>query len=130
MSSQHPYSGEEYAEAAPSQPVDFRNIYWALIERAWLILLCLGAAGFLTWGYLKKAPRIYASTAILHVDQENKNLFGGDVGTSGEDLKSAEALKTIEKMLTSRSLLERVVLTNNLEANAAFLGEYTNSVLS
>ncbi len=108
---------DEVSESSGS--MDIRSIYYALIEKLWLIALCVVAAAFVTVGYLKKAPRIYSAQAILKVEQEGPQIFKFEEIVP-ED-KSQESLKTIEKMLTSRSLFERVVATNNLDKDPRFV---------
>lgn len=98
---------------------DFRNLYYTLIEKIWVILLCVAAAAFLTWGYIKRAPRIYSATVVLQVAQEKKDILNA-VDLQTEDLRSPEILKTIEKILQSRALFERVLLTNNLSDDPRF----------
>ena len=49
---------DEMSEGSDS--TDLRSLYLGLTEKAWLIALCVVAAGFVTFGYLKKAPRVFA----------------------------------------------------------------------
>src|SRR5262249_21133912 len=110
---------EEYAEAPAS--FDFHSLFYALKERVWLIVLCVTAATFLTWGYLKRCPRTFAATVILQVEAEKPKILGSTVQDVMPDDRGPEALKTIEKVLQSRSLLERVIVTNNLASDPRFV---------
>ena len=109
---------EEAAESGES--FDLKGLAYTLIEKSWLIILCSAAAAFLTFGYLKRSPKIFASTAVLQVESERaKILPGADSG--GGDSASPEALKTIEKQLQTRALFERVIQTNRLTQDARFI---------
>jgi polysaccharide biosynthesis transport protein len=121
MAPQVPHNSKYFdddAEAGGS--LDLRNLYFNLIERAWVILLCLAAAVFLTLGYVKRCPVIYRATAVLQVEQEQSKFI---VGTEfqRENLTTPETLKTLEKLLESRALLERVIITNGLAQDARFV---------
>src|SRR5262249_17215621 len=115
------FQPEEYTEAPAS--FDFRSIFYSLKEKAWLIVLCVLASGFLTWAYLKRCPRTYAATVVLQVEAEKPKILGSTVQDVMPDDRGPEALKTIEKVLQSRSLLERVIVTNNLPSDPRFLNQ-------
>ena len=110
-----PEDGQDSGES-----FDLKGFAYTLIEKSWLIILCAAAAAFLTFGYLKRSPKIFASTAVLQVESERaKILPGADSG--GGDSASPEALKTIEKQLQTRALFERVIQTNRLTQDARFI---------
>ena len=54
---------------------DFKALAYVLVEKWWLILLCSAAATFLTFGYLKRCPRVYAASAILQVPQDHAKIL-------------------------------------------------------
>lgn len=97
----------------PAPGLDLRSLIHGLLEKAWLIVLCLVIILFLTGAYLMRAPRIYAATAVLQVEQEEQKVVKIEK-IQTEDLRSLDVLRTIEHTLRSRSNLERVVETNNL----------------
>jgi capsular exopolysaccharide synthesis family protein len=113
------YAPYDYAEEA-GQSFDLKAFAYTLLERAWVVLLCAAAAAFITLGYAKRSPRIYAATAILQVEQEKVQVLPGADG-GPDELRSPEVLKTIMMHLQTRALLERVVATNRLGSDPRFI---------
>lgn len=107
-------------EQLPASSFDFRNLYHTLLEKLWLILICLIGAAVLTGVYIHKSPRIYASTATLQVEQEEQRVVKVEKVRS-EDLRGFEVLKTFEQTLSSRPVLMRVVMVNNLHTDPRFI---------
>ena len=121
MASQRSDQSEEAPEAG--QAMDLRSIYYALLGKAWLIALCLVASAFVTVAYLKRAPRLYAAQALLRVDPDEAPLLKGiEDFRNGDFPKGQEFLKTVERLLQTQAIFERVIATNHLDTDARFLG--------
>lgn len=114
-SSQRPATNA--SDVAP--PIDFRMLYYAIRERAWIVGLFFLVTAIATAAYLVRAPRIYASKLILQVEQEEQKILNIQ-RVQQEDPAGAEFLKTVEQTLQSRTLFERVLDTNSLASNEAF----------
>jgi capsular exopolysaccharide synthesis family protein len=102
--------------------IDFRALYYLMRERIWIILLCLLVAASGTVAYLLRTPRIYASKAVLQVEQEEQKILNIE-RVQREYLQSMEFVKTVEQTLRNRALLERVITANKLNQDPRFLGE-------
>lgn len=100
-------------------PIDFRQLYYSLRERAWVIAACCAVAALAAGAYLYRTPKIYASNLILQVEQEEQKILNIQ-RVQQEDPASVEFLKTIEQTLQSRTLYDRVIETNKLAANPVF----------
>ena len=98
--------------------MDAVQLYHRVRRRWWVIALAVLACAAAAFGYLARAPKIYASRAVIQVQQQGQKFMNGP--SPGEDLKSAEDLKTVEQGLTSQSLLLRVVRAAGLEHDPAF----------
>ena len=107
-------------EDQPTDQIDFRKLYYTLRERIWVIALCLLVAGLGITAYLIRAPRIYVSRLVLQVEQGEQKILNIQ-RVQQEDPQSLEFLKTVEQTLQSRSLLERVLETNNLAGDPRFV---------
>ncbi|MEO7299444.1 MAG: polysaccharide biosynthesis tyrosine autokinase [Verrucomicrobiota bacterium] len=105
---------------APRSAFDFQRIYHALLDKLWLIAICLVVALLLAAAYLHRAPRLFASTATLMVEQGDQKVVNIQK-VQQEDLRGLEVLRTIEQILKSRSLLERVVVANALDKDPRFV---------
>ncbi len=106
---------------------DFRRFWEALVERLWVVVVCVLAGLFLGIGYLARTPKLYQGHIVLEVDvQEPSIVTGQDSATRMQTafLASQEAMRTIEQNLTNRSLLARVVRAEGLaeDGGRALLG--------
>jgi len=100
---------------------DFAHLYHLLLSKAWviilLVILSLGAAiGYICW-----AKKIYASRAVIAVEQgapKGNNIQ--DFNSDNTDQKTADVLKTIEQALLSETLFLQVVKANGLDKDPEF----------
>lgn len=99
--------------------LDLGRLWHLLLSRLWVIAACLLLAGLAAAAYLWRAPRIYAARVVVQVEQEPRKVITFE-DVNQDDLKPTEALKTLEQVLTNRSLLRRVVESNQLADNPAF----------
>ena len=99
---------------------DMRGLYHALIEKFWVIALCFIVGVLVTAHMIKEAKPLYAATATLVVEEEDKSVLPGHIKPVMEqNVRSIEVLNTIVVTLKSRGLLERV-LTNHLAKDPSF----------
>lgn len=99
---------------------DYRQFVHYLLEKSWVVVLCLLAGTFLAVGYLYRTPPLYQSRSVLEVDVQAQRIAPVE-GIETMNFQSQEQLRTIEQNLRTRSLMERVVLANDLGNNPAFL---------
>src|SRR5947199_5122787 len=115
----------KYAEA---HQFDFRRLWHSLVERIWIVAICVLAGLFLALGYLARTPKLYQGHTLLEVEfQEPSFVPTADYTTRTRSvfLASGEALKTIEQNLTNQTLLARVVRSEGLahDGGPALLGQ-------
>jgi polysaccharide biosynthesis transport protein len=106
------HSNNDRPGFSPS-PLEFRTLYHLLLEKSWIIIFCFVASLLVTAAHLHKAPRIFAATATIQVEQQEQKIVKFEK-IQQEDLRYLDVLRTIEQALVSRPLLERVVQANNL----------------
>ncbi len=111
----------------PQRGFSLRQFWHTLLERIWIVALCLLAGLFIALGYLGKTPRTYQSHAVLEVDFQEPSFVTGDDSSArmrSMFLASQEALRTIEQNLTNRQMLSRVIRAEGLadDNGAAMLG--------
>ena len=100
---------------------DFAHLYHLLLSKAWVIILfvilSLGAAiAYLWW-----APKIYASRAVIAVEQGTPRVNNiQDFNADNAEEKLPEVLKTIEQALLSETLFLQVVKANGLDKDPEF----------
>ena len=100
------------------QAFDLRTIPHILIERSWVIVLCLVVAAFWTARTIQKAPVLYSATAMLQVEPEEEKVVNIQK-VQEMDYRSLEKLQTIIATIKTRPMLERIV-TNGLIKDPAF----------
>lgn len=103
----------------PSTGFDIKRLYHTLVERIWVVVLCIVVAVLATAGYIRRQPTLYAANAIVQVEQEEARVVKVEKIQS-EDLRWMDALRTIEQTLKSRAVLERVVDSLKLTDDPSF----------
>src|SRR5205085_194293 len=84
---------------------DFRRYWESLVERVWLVAVCVVAGLFLALGYLARTPKLYQGHVVLEVDvQEPTPIAGEDNANRMRTafLASQDAMRTIEQNLINR----------------------------
>src|SRR5207237_6627353 len=97
--------------------LDFLRLWHFVVERVWIVVLCIVAGLFLALGYLARTPKLYQGHIVLEVEFQEPNLVAAEEPASrmrSMFLASQEALRTIEQNLTNRTLLARVVRAEGL----------------
>jgi succinoglycan biosynthesis transport protein ExoP len=95
---------------------DFHRYLFLIQRRLWLliVIVCLAMVGTFAW--LSRQPKIYASRAVVQVEQEEAKVLGSKV----EDIQSAKLnaedyLQTIVQSLTSNSVMAGVAQSLGLD---------------
>src|SRR5205807_2903044 len=120
-----PRVSEQFVE--PKRVLDFRHFWHLVIERIWIVALCVFAGLFLGLGYLARTPKLYQGHTVLEVDFQEPTVVAGEqsaLRVRSMFLASQEALRTIEQNLVNRTLLARVVRAEGLadDGGRALLG--------
>lgn len=107
---------------------NLRQFWHSLLERIWIVALCVLAGLFVALGYLGRTPKTYQAHNVLEVDFQEPTFVAGDDSPTrmrGMFLASQEALRTIEQNLTNRQMLARVIRAEGLadDGGKAMLGE-------
>src|SRR6266849_9410899 len=89
---------------------DFRHFWHTLVEKLWVVALCVAAGLFLGLGYIASTPKLYRGHILLQVEPQEPTMFE-DSATRARDAfwSNLEAMRTIEQTLFTRSLLARVI---------------------
>jgi succinoglycan biosynthesis transport protein ExoP len=121
-----PHLPGQYSE--PKHGFDFRRFWHSLVERIWIVALCVLAGLFLALGYLARTPNLYQGHTVLEVQFEEPTIITTEDPTArmrSMFLASQEALRTIEQNLTNQTLLARVIRSEGLaeDGGRALLGQ-------
>ncbi len=106
---------------------DFRHFWHSILERVWIVVLCVLAGLVIALGYLARTPKLYQGHTVLEVEVQEPTMVNDPEISSrirSAFLASQEAMRTIEQNLTNRSLLARVVRAEGLanDGGRALLG--------
>src|SRR5438067_8698507 len=96
---------------------NLRAFWHSLVERLWIVILCVLAGLFIALGYLARTPKTYQSHAVLEVDFQEPSIAATEdnpMRMRSMFLASQEALRTIEQNLTNRQMLARVIRSEGL----------------
>jgi capsular exopolysaccharide synthesis family protein len=105
----------------PEQTFSVLEISHLLMEKAWLIVVCMIMCLFIGLGYVSKQPKTYRSETAIEVDSEAPSVLKFDEDHP-VDYTNQEALQTIVASFRSRSLLRRVVEKHGLQNDKLFVG--------
>src|SRR6266480_4211240 len=124
------YLPPEFAE--PMRGFDFRQLWHSIIEKIWIVALCVLAGLFLALGYLARTPKLYQGHTVLEVEFQEPTVVSTEDSASrmrSSFLASQEAMRTIEQNLTNQTLLARVVRSEGLveDGGRALLGQNITS---
>src|SRR5437762_4905024 len=112
----------------PKHGFDFLRFWHSLVERIWIVAICVLAGLFLALGYLARTPKLYQGHTVLEVEFQEPTVIATDDSAArmrSTFLASQEALRTIEQNLTNQTLLTRVVRSEGLaqDGGRALLGQ-------
>src|SRR5712692_6376255 len=121
-----PHLPGQFAE--PKRGFDFRQFWHSLIERIWIVALCVLAGLFLALGYLARTPKLYQGHTVLEVEFQEPTVVSTEESAlrmRSTFLASQEAMRTIEQNLTNQTLLTRVIRSEGLaeDGGRALLGQ-------
>lgn len=120
------YTAPKPESVAPSRIKELDTIAVAhvILEKFWLIVVCIAAFLFLGLAYIAIAPRTYEAVATVEVDQSDAPVIATQQMTPNTDLRDMDMLKTIEMEFGRRSLLVRVLKRPEFQGNR-YLGALT-----
>lgn len=103
------------------QSIDF-GAFGRALRRFWPIVvvsvgLCIGGAAW----YLKRTPKMYLALGEIGVGQERSELLPS-AAARGEDLKSLEMLKSIERQIAGQTVLIEVAKRFDMHHDAMLAG--------
>lgn len=106
---------------------NLRQFWHSLLEKSWIVALCILAGLFIALGYLARTPKMYQSHSVMEVDFQEPTFVAADDSPArmrSMFLASQEAIHTIEQNLTNRQMLARVIRSEGLadDGGKALLG--------
>lgn len=104
-----------------SEPFDWRHYLHIVLERWWLVCLCLLLGGILSAFLISKEVAMYAARSVLFIEQQREQILDGRVQTVRDDaIRSIDMINTVVETLNSYPMAERVAKRLELAADPAF----------
>src|SRR5213078_2391567 len=101
------------------EKINLRHYWHVILERRWLVIAAYCSVFALCLIYLFKATRIYQATTRVQIDRESDNVLNiKDVFSV--DGREQDYLQTQYKNLQSRTLIESVISTLNLDKDQRY----------
>jgi capsular exopolysaccharide synthesis family protein len=100
---------------------DFPRWKRLLGRHAWLIFIIIAAALAGMWVYVRFQPPIYASRAAIQLEQQQPKVLNKIEAINEAKLDAEDYVKTVVELLSSDSLMLRVVKANGLDRDPAFV---------
>src|SRR5216117_2293234 len=114
-------NGQREIAEAPlhEEKINLRHYWHVVLERRWLVIAAFFSVFALCLIYLFNAQRIYQATARMQIDRESDNVLHiKDV--FAVDGREQDYLQTQYKNLQSRTLLESIIATLNLDQDPRY----------
>jgi len=118
------FDDDQQPEETGVSSFDWRNVFYILLEHSKLIALCLIISVGLALVYLARAPVVYSASAVLKFETGKPKLLDIE-GVVEDDYPSEDAVNEkvneIGQLLKNRTILARVIATNNLATDPRFV---------
>lgn len=105
-----------------SEPFDWRHYLHVVLERWWLVCLCLLLGGILSAFLISREVSLYAARSVLFIEQQREQILDGRVQTVRDDaIRSIDMINTVVETLNSYPMAERVAKRLELASDPAFV---------
>src|SRR6266403_278349 len=71
-------TGASIDSGAEHHGFDFRHFWHSLLEKVWVVVLCVVAGLFLGLGYLARTPKLYQGHTVLEVQFQEPTLVSSE----------------------------------------------------
>jgi capsular exopolysaccharide synthesis family protein len=120
-----------------SEPFDWRHYLQIVLERWWIVCLCLLLGGILSAFLISREQTLYAARAVLFIEQQKEQVLDRVKSVREDEVRSIDMINTIVETLNSYPMADRVAKRLELAKDPAFIsaikwnaaedGELTNS---
>lgn len=119
MSSHHQ---DPFEMPAPeqSEPFDWRHYLHVVLERWWIVTLCLLLGGVLSAFLISREPSLYAARAVLFIEQQREQVLDRMNTVRDDQIRSVDMINTVVETLNSYPMAERVARRLELASDPAF----------
>lgn len=105
-----------------SEPFDWRHYLHVVLDRWWIVCLCLLLGGILSTFLISREQALYAARSVLFIEQQREQVLDGRVQAVRDDaIRSIDMINTVVETLNSYPMAERVAKRLELASDPAFV---------
>ena len=105
-----------------SEPFDWRYYLHVVLERWWLVCLCLLLGAILSVFLISREKTLYGARAVLFIETQREQVLDGQMQSVRDvEIRSIDMINTIVETLNSYPMAERVAKRLELATDPAFI---------
>lgn len=108
--------------SASASSFDWHDYYHAILERLWIVILCLVLGGIAAAMHLKDQETKYQARSVLFLEQKQVQVLGPKMeGVVNSEVQSLDMINTIVDVLRGYTFARRVAEALKLDEDTEFL---------
>lgn len=105
-----------------SEPFDWRYYLHVVLERWWLVCLCLLLGAILSVFLISREKTLYGARSVLFIETQREQILDGRMQAVRDDeIRSIDMINTVVETLNSYPMAERVAKRLELASDPAFV---------
>jgi succinoglycan biosynthesis transport protein ExoP len=104
-----------------TESVDWREYFHAVIDRLWIVILCIVLSGIYAGYTVSQAETRYRARAVLFIEQEKARVLDKMEQVRDEQIRSIDMINTVVDLLRSYPFAQRVAARLKLDQDPRFL---------
>lgn len=110
------------ASPAVQEGIDWREYFHAVVDRLWVVILCVVLGGIYAGMTLSKVETTYRARAVLFIEQDKSRILDAKMEqVRDEQIRSIDMINTVVDLLRSYSFAQRVSARLKLDQDPRFL---------
>lgn len=105
---------------AVTDAIDWREYFHAVVDRLWLVILCLVVSGIFAGYKLSTVETVYRARSVLFIEQEQAKIIKAEQ-VRDEAIRSIDMINTVVDLLRSYTFAQRVAAWLKLDQDPRFL---------
>lgn len=121
MSKSSPTAAQSSSVHAPDA-IDWREYFHAVVDRLWIVILCLIVSAVYAGYSLTKVETTYRARSVLFIEQESARILDPKLTqVRDEQIRSIDMINTVVDLLRSYPFAQRVAARLKLDQDPRFL---------
>ncbi len=104
-----------------SEPFDWRHYLHVILDKWWLVCLCLLLGGILSAFLISREQTLYAARSVLFIEQAREQVLDRMQSVRDDQIRSIDMINTVVETLNSFPMAERVAKRLELAKDPAFV---------